>query len=48
MEKTVIGSADAMIINLLNKSKYSLIASMDEDVQYAIDRLGMDDKFLLN
>jgi predicted nucleic acid-binding protein len=47
IEKTGIGSNDAMIINLLNSSKYIGIATLDEDIIYSIATVGDQNKFVL-
>lgn len=47
IEKTGIGSADAMIINLLIQSKYQLLASADSDIAFAMTKLKPDDKYLI-
>lgn len=39
IEKTGIGSADAMIVNLFIRSKYAFIVSGDADIAFAVERL---------
>jgi predicted nucleic acid-binding protein len=47
IEKTGIGSADAMIVNLLLKSKYSFIVTADSDIVFAMQRLSPPNKFVV-
>lgn len=48
IENTAIGSADAMILNLFDKSKYRLLASFDSDLAYGLEKMGMDNKYLIS
>tara|TARA_B110001454_G_scaffold28073_1_gene27440 strand:+ start:32321 stop:32914 length:594 start_codon:yes stop_codon:yes gene_type:complete len=47
VEKTGIGSADAMIVNLLTQSKYQFLASADSDIAFAMKKLSLRDKFVV-
>jgi predicted nucleic acid-binding protein len=47
MGKNGVGSADAMILNLLLSSKLELVATADGDIQYMSDSLHSQGKFVL-
>lgn len=47
IEKTGIGSADAMIVNLLIQSKYQFIVSADSDIVFAMKKLNPQNKFVI-
>ncbi len=47
IEKTGIGSADAMIVNLFIQSKYQFIVSADSDVAFAMKKLNPQNKFVV-
>ena len=47
IEKTGIGSADAMIVNLLIQSKYSFIVSADADIVFALKKINPKNKFVI-
>ena len=47
IEKTSIGSADAMIVNLLIQSKYQFMVSADSDIAFAMKKLKPQNKFLI-
>lgn len=47
IEKTGIGSADAMVVNLLIQSKYNFVVSSDADIIFALDRLNLENKFVV-
>lgn len=47
IEKTGIGSADSMIINLLIQSKYQFVVSGDADMSFAIAKLKPIEKFVV-
>ena len=47
IEKTGIGSADAMIVNLLIQSRYQFMVSGDSDIAFAIKRLKLRNKFVV-
>lgn len=47
IERTGIGSADAMIVNLFIQSKYAFIVSGDADIKFAMDRLKPKDKSIV-
>lgn len=47
IEKTSIGSADAMIVNLLIQSKYQFMVSADSDIAFAMKKLNPQNKFLV-
>jgi predicted nucleic acid-binding protein len=47
IEKTSIGSADAMIVNLLIQSKYHFLVSADSDIIFAMKKLKPNNKFVV-
>jgi len=47
IERTGIGSADAMIVNLLIQSKYNFIVSGDSDIIFALERINPENKFVV-
>jgi len=47
IEKTGIGSADAMIVNLLLQSKYGFIVSADADIVFAMEKILPGNKFVV-
>jgi hypothetical protein len=46
-ERHRIGSADAMIVNLLIQSKYNFIVSGDADIMFAMERINPENKFVI-
>jgi hypothetical protein len=47
IERTSIGSADAMIMNLLIQSKYQFMVSADSDIAFAMKKLKLANKFVV-
>jgi predicted nucleic acid-binding protein len=47
IERTGIGSADAMIVNLLFQSRYHFLVSADSDMAFAMKKLGPANKFVV-
>ena len=48
IERTGIGSADAMIVNLLLQSRYNFIVSADADITFAMAQLNPDGKYVVS
>lgn len=47
IERTSIGSADAMIVNLLIHSRYQFMVSADSDITFAMKKLNPQNKFVI-